>query len=67
MVPSFAVTPRTRAREQCTSQEGQSRPCPANEDGRTKLIPVERRLGSEPLDCLSQPQRSLDGRALILT
>lgn len=41
-VPRLALTPRTRAREQRTSQEDQRGPCPANEDGRAKLIPVER-------------------------
>lgn len=56
-VPSFALTSRTGAREQCTSQEGQSRPCPANEDGRTKLVPVERGdWGQKTLACLSLPQ-----------
>lgn len=55
-VPNFALTPRTGAREQCTSQEDQSGPCPTNEDGRTKLIPVETELGSETLACLFRPQ-----------
>lgn len=41
-VPGFALTPRTGAREQDTSQDDQSRPCPANEDGRTKLVPMGR-------------------------
>ena len=41
-VPSFAVTPGTGAREQGASQDDQSRPRPANEDGRTELVPMER-------------------------